>query len=196
MVRRVTIWLGILLAGLVAVRGHAADAGEDNSKQVYERVLAFLAAQNAGMLLVLDPTVQIHAAIDRTDPTLIGRATGSPERVGRLRTLNEVPISLAPIVRDREGWVVLSKDAQSALDVGTPKGVLAIRTAYPRVSRLIRMSRTYLDAGGDKALIYVEEYGNCESPCGGSGMFISLQQSSDGWVVDSKETAWRGEWRG
>lgn len=197
MVCRITIWTGILLAGLMTLRNHAVGAGEDNSEQVYERVLASLASANDGMLLVLDPTVQIgDEAIERGDPSSISRAPGSPERLERLRTLSQVPISLAKIVRDREGWVVLSKDEQSTLHVGTPKAVEAIRAAYPRVSRLIRMSRAYVAAGGDEALIYVEEYGNCDSPCGGSGMLISLRRSPDGWVVGSQETVWRGHWRG
>jgi len=197
MVCRVTIWTGILLAGLATLGSHAVDAGEDRSAQVYERVLATLAATNDGMLLVLDPTVQIgDAAIERGGSSSISKATVSPERLERLRTLSQVPISLASIVRDREGWVVLSKDEQSTLHVGTPNAVEAIRTAYPRVSRLIRMSRAYLAAGGDEALIYVEEYGNCDSPCAGSGMLISLQRSPDGWVVGAQETVWRGDWRG
>jgi hypothetical protein len=197
MVCRVTIWMAILLAGLVTVGRHPSHAGDYNSEKVYERVLASLAVTNGEMLLVLDPTLQLgHTAIERADPSLIGGAAGSPERLERLRTLNEVPISLASIVRDGEAWVVLSKSAQSALGVGTPKAVQAIRTAYPRATRLVRMSRADFDAGGDEALIYVEEYGICESPCGGSGMFMSLQRSPHGWVVGSKETVWRGEWRG
>ena len=187
----------MLLAGFLTLRVDAAHAGVDNPATVYERVLELLAAKKEGMLLVLDPTLQMRlAAIENADPSLISRAAGSSERFERLRTLNEVPVSLASVVRDSERWVVLSEDEQKPLQLGTSKAVQAIRAGYPRVTTLVRMSRAYVDALGDHALIYVEEFGNCDSPCGSVGILISLHRSPNAWVVDSQETLWRGHWRG
>jgi hypothetical protein len=170
---------------------------QDDLGPIYESILNLLSSEGHRLMLVLDPTVQVRPSeLEKAKDPRFAEAFPdiSIEQLDHLITLNESHASIRPLVQDNNRWIVLSEKQQTALKFGTPHAARAVHKVYPKADLLVRISRPCFNATADVAMIYVETYGNCDHPCGGTGSLLSMRHTEGRWKMDSRTLLWRVHW--